>query len=189
MTYRIFSATALLAALTSGAAGAAPVQWVGNGHWYELIIDDLQTTFSGALGAAAARTWMGDDGYLATITSGLEQAFLDAVNPNGYTAWLGGGDRRVEADWRWLNGPEAGEVFTYTNWSAGEPNNCCGGEHGLLGWWSGNQWNDIYDGAGAYAYVVEYGAAPSTVPLPAGLPLLGFGLGAFGLVALRRRSV
>lgn len=50
MTYRIFSATALLAALTSGAAGAAPVQWAGNGHWYELIIDDLQTTFSGAWG-------------------------------------------------------------------------------------------------------------------------------------------
>lgn len=187
MSHRILAATVFLAVLPLGTAEAAPVQWAGNGHWYELITNDDQSTFAGALAAAAGHTWMGETGYLATITSALEQAFLNAMGPMP-TAWLGGGDRRLEAEWRWLNGPEAGEVFTYTNWFAGEPNNCCGGEHGLLGWWIGDQWNDIYDGSGPYAYVVEYGTNPSAVPLPAGLPLLGLGLGALSLAARRRKS-
>ena len=42
------------------------VQQSRNGHYYELVIDDLQATFDGAVAAAASRR--GGKGYLATVT-------------------------------------------------------------------------------------------------------------------------
>lgn len=176
----------------TGTASAAPVQWTiasgGNDHWYELVMSG-QSTFGNALAAATTHSHAGLTGYLATITSAGEQRFLDgALMATGYvTAWLGGSDAASEGNWEWVSEPGGPVAFTYTNWAPGEPNNCCGGEHGLLGWWGANQWNDIYDGYAPYGYVVEYGTTRApTVPLPASGLLLLAGAGAFGLLRRKR---
>jgi hypothetical protein len=182
------TAFAVLAASVVAPAHAAPVQWTeasgGNGHWYELVT--TAAAFSDARTAALASSYLGLSGYLATITSAAEQAFLDA-SVNSSTAWLGGSDEAAEDVWKWLDGPEAGQDFTYTNWNGGEPNNQ-GDEDALVGWWIGNTWND-YSSSLTNSYIVEYSAAQvAAVPVPAALPLLATAVGALGLAARRRKK-
>lgn len=71
-------------------------------------------------------------GHLATITSQAENDFVFGLLTS--SSWLGGSDNEVEGQWRWVEGPEAGQQFwqglvggsavngAYTNWGAGEPN-------------------------------------------------------------------
>ncbi|MBE3636940.1 VPLPA-CTERM sorting domain-containing protein [Mangrovicoccus algicola] len=174
-------------------AGAAPLQWAQNGHYYELVAGDF--SFHDALAAAAARSHEGLAGHLATVTTAAEWAFLDTIlNPAGVTAWLGGSDAAAEGTWEWVAGPEAGLAFwqgdpsgaarngLFAGWNPGEPNNL-NDEDYLLGWY-GAGWNDIgIDDR--RAMLVEY-SIPAAVPLPAGVILLAGGLGA--LVLLRRRG-
>ena len=184
--------------LAAGAANAVPVKWSsavgGNDHYYELITATQYDTIGGAIAAAASNSFMGMTGYLATITSAAEQSFLNAsVNPNGAQVWLGGSDATAEGAWEWITGPEAGTAFGYTNWDGGEPNNCCGGEDGLMGWWLGDTsgaWNDLDDNdinGHTGGILVEYSAKPSVVPLPAGAGLLLTALAGFGLARRRRK--
>jgi hypothetical protein len=189
MAMKTTMAAAFAAGILISPAAAAPVQWAGNGHWYEYIDATAYDSFADALAAAAALSYLGYQGYLATITSADEQAFLNTVNSSGITAWLGGSDAATEGDWRWVTGPEAGTAFVYSNWAAGEPNDFSG-EDGLLGWWTGDTWNDIYDGFSEFGIVVEYSEITPTpeVPLPAALPLLLGAVGATGFLARRRRS-
>jgi hypothetical protein len=192
-TMKLYLAVTVAAlAISAAAANAAPVQWSANGHWYEVVKNDLQSSWSGALGAAAAHSFGGMTGYLATITSQAEQDFL-----NGYVAayapgpsWLGGSDAAVEGSWVWQTGPETGDALVFFNWAGGEPNNL-NNEDGLIGWWSGDGWNDLLDGYGGYSYLVEYSertVPPSSVPLPAGLPLLLAGMGTLGLLRKRKSA-
>ena len=80
-------AAALLATIALGpaSAGADPIQWSGNGHWYELVEDVV--TWPEAEMLAEARSWNEKPGYLATITSAEENAFI-RPSPSGGT--LGG---------------------------------------------------------------------------------------------------
>ena len=135
-----------------------------NGHFYEFVSSGgIQWTAAST--AAQTSSLYGLQGYLATITSAAENAFIkDKLQGNG---WLGSNDVAIEGDWRWVDGPEAGNLFTYTNWNSGEPNNCCGGEDylhmiGNAGAGPLGTWNDLPlgGGGGAYyvlGYVVEYG--------------------------------
>lgn len=185
---RLTIPAAVLAALLSGSAMAAPVQWAGNGHYYEFI--SAATGFDQALAAAAGSSFNGQQGYLATVTSADEQAFIFGSVTSSAT-WFSGSDREIEGTWKWLAGPEAGTIFwqngatlTYANWSGGEPNDA-GGEDVLWGNWSGSAWNDI--GSANLGYVVEYGGLNPGVPEPASWALM---IGGFGLAgaAMRRRS-
>jgi len=188
---------AVLAAFVSSMAvpsQAAPIQWTvadgGNGHFYELVVPEV--SFATARAAALAASHLGQSGYLASITSAAEQAFLNAfVNVNSVEAWLGGSDEETESVWKWLDGPEAGQVFTYTNWNDGEPNNQGGVEHYLQGWFIGGVlWNDFPafpDDFFVLSYIVEYDE-PSAIPVPASLPLLAAAICALGLAARRRKA-
>jgi hypothetical protein len=175
-TTRQVAAIACVAATAwlSTAATAAPIQYAGNGHWYEFIATPVNWTQ--AFGAANASTHLGLQGYLATITSAGENAFVSANVANGGLAWLGGSDAGAAVNaWTWRNGPEAGQAFTYTNWAGGEPNNCCGGEDYVhINWGAGGTWND-HGGPGnpgqVNGYIVEYSAA-NGVPEPMSLALV-----------------
>ncbi|HET6787179.1 MAG TPA: PEP-CTERM sorting domain-containing protein [Aquabacterium sp.] len=167
---------------------AAPVQWAGNGHWYEYI--DTNLTWDDAFAAANASTFMGMSGYLATVTSEAENTFVSISVANGSLAWLGGSDAGAAVnEWTWRNGPEAGQAFTYANWLAGEPNNCCGGEDYVhTNFISLAGWND-HGGPGnagqANGYLVEYSAP---VPEPLSVLLTVSGLAVVGVSTRRRRG-
>ena len=101
-----------LGLLSSTSVLAAPTQWAGNGHWYELVSTPL--SFGDAVTEASTRTHLGLGGHLVTLTSADENAFVHGLTGGG-AAWLGASDAAVEGEWRWLSGPEAGQLLTYTN--------------------------------------------------------------------------
>jgi hypothetical protein len=184
------------------------VQWTvasgGNGHWYEYVPSiSIFTNFSFefARNAALASTHAGLPGYLATITSPQEQAFINGAFSFLFgfggtsSAWLGASDAAVEGEWRWLDGPEAGQLLGYTNWLPTQPVNGPGFEdYDLLalsinassppttfGWVSWQPSNR------ALGYIVEYGGT-APIPEPTTGAMLAAGLAALGWMARRRRG-
>lgn len=186
------------------------VQWTvaagGNGHWYEYVPSiSIFTGFSFefARTAALASTQAGLPGYLATITSPQEQAFINGAfgflvgfGASG-TAWLGASDAAVEGEWRWLDGPEAGQLVDYTNWRPNNPVNQPGAEdwdllalsiqaasppttYGWISWPPGNL---------ALGYIVEYGdGSTPPIPEPTSAALLAAGLAVLGWRARRQHK-
>jgi hypothetical protein len=186
-------AMALAAGLAS-AAHAAPVQWTvgsgGNDHWYEFV--PTVVTWSQARAAALASTFSGMQGYLVTATSAGENRFASNLAGGGQTgAWIGLSDDQVEGDFRWMDGPEAGQSAVFTSWAPSEPNDCCAGEDYVVTNWGGlGLWNDIglpsfpnY----AVGYLVEYND-PTHVPEPMTLSLVLPALLAAAGVSRRRRN-
>lgn len=171
-----------------GQASAAPVQWAGNGHFYEVISVPGSLSWEAASAAAVAR-----GGTLATLTSQAENDFVFALADNATFwagssgPWLGGFQSPATADpaanWQWVTG----EPWAYTNWQTAQPNDAQGlRAEDKLQFGFGprvNDWNDILsvDPNPSFvpiAYVVEI------VPEPAGL--LSVALGA--IACLRRRG-
>jgi hypothetical protein len=138
---------------------ATPVQWSGNGHWYELVLDASSSWDQ----ANAIATSSG--GYLVTITSPGEQTFIDsllsasACPSGGYWIGLKWTVPNTPGTWGWASG----EAFSYTNWGYTqginhEPNNGWGGygseDRGEIYWTSDSDyqrglfyrrgmWNDV----------------------------------------------
>lgn len=205
------AACALIA--PAAATHAAPVQWTaaagGNDHWYEYVpaISIFEpVSHATARAAALGSTHLGLSGYLATVTSAAEQLFIQSSFPFmigfGATgdAWLGASDAAVEGEWRWLDGPEAGELVGYTNWAAGHPvidpaaydyltlyiNAAVAGAPPTFAWAS-------KEATGAFGYVIEYGAAAppppgGTAPAPASLAAVLSGLALLGWQRRRRSA-
>jgi hypothetical protein len=123
------------------------------GHTYFLSNNQVEpeTAHAAAIGLG---------GHLATISSAAENAFVSAMHPD--RMWIGFTDRDNEGTYRWVTN----EPITYTNWAAGEPNNCCGGpgEDWAVINWTGPTWNDWFYTQPAY-YVVEFegGNIPTTL--------------------------
>jgi hypothetical protein len=170
--------TAIL--LMGGSAIAAtaysqPVQWSGNGHWYQAVSVPSGISWTQASAAAQAA-----GGYLATITSAAENSFVFGLidspvywnqEPGGSDLgpWLGGyqtsdNGSTPAANWTWVTA----ESWSYTHWHPGEPNNFTGAAENYLSFKcfgsSGcrtDSWNDLPDaisefGTSVIAYVVEF---------------------------------
>lgn len=170
-------------ALASICASGAPIQWSqasgGNGHWYEIVRrSDVGggKTWTDARADALSRTWLGQSGYLVTITSAAENEFLadlliasepDATPTAALTPYIGG--LLFDGLYRWADGPEANQPFSYANWDTGQPS---GDGPTTEIYWFGDarpdllgKWNDI-SGRTPNDYIIEYN---STVPEPSTL--------------------
>jgi hypothetical protein len=160
---------AVVLASMAPALHADPVQWSGNGHYYE-VVDASGITWSAANDAASTRFFNGKQGHLATLTSAGENAFVDALRsaafPSGPTeAWIGGfQDPCTSAPaegWKWVNGegdiPGSASTDPYANWPSYEPNDAAGPfSECYLGIWSSGLWNDEANLGNIGGYIVEY---------------------------------
>ena len=184
--------------MLAGPSAAAPLQWSGNGNWYEVIT--ASSSWEQARIAAAGSLWMGVNGHLVTIASGDENSFVSALSSDlaGYAV---GGSQDAGATtpsdgWQWVTG----EAFAYTNWNTlspnFEPNDANGfespfaGEEDFLAFAGvtnlfGQTWNDI-SGQHVNGYVVEYEVG--AIPEPQTYALLLAGLGLLGFAARRRKT-
>ena len=126
------------------------VLWSTNGHYYQVV--QTSVSFNTAVSAAAAMTYQGLPGHLVTITSAEENTFTGALCKNMH-CWIGGSDAAQEGTFRWIAGPENGQVISPTFWASGEPNNS-GNEDYINYWDTEGVWND--GGNANIYYIVEY---------------------------------
>ncbi len=151
------------------------------GHYY-IYEANTGITWAEARNLAASQTYFGLQGYLATITTEEESQL--AGEQSAGTGWIGGSDSETEGTWKWVTGPEAGQVFwqgavngnapngTYSFWNTNEPNNLGDEDYahitapnvGILG-----SWNDLSNSGSTnpnsdyhpQGYIVEFGGMPN----------------------------
>jgi len=169
-----------------------------NGHYYAMGAPKAET-WDEARAAAESFVFKGVHGHLVTITSAEENDFLSR-NFNPLSLWIGASDAEVNGEWRWVVGPEAGELFWlggadgqafgYANWADGEPNDLFTPEplenhaefNTVYSRDGHGKWNDFISGYQPQAYLVEF-----SVPEPSSYALLMIGGAALALNARRRR--
>ena len=132
--YGLMLGLLLLAATTT--AGANPVQFNENGHYYEFV-PDYAIPWDDAKTAAELKSHLGVQGHLATVTTTAEHVFLhdvfsqqiddawDIRKDGAPQAWLGGFSPAPHSTgtdwtvgWQWITG----ETWDYVGWGGSEPN-------------------------------------------------------------------
>ncbi|HDF2795446.1 TPA: DUF5011 domain-containing protein [Clostridioides difficile] len=88
----------------------------GNGSYYQFV-EAKRITWKNAKKEAENMEYKGLKGHLATISSQNELDIFNSLTSK--TVWLDGTDEVVEGEWRNVKG----EIFKWTNWAPGEPNN------------------------------------------------------------------
>lgn len=150
--------------ITIGQANYLPL----TDHYYQFV-PSLAITWTDAKLAAENSNYYGLKGYLATILSD-EEAQISSEQASG-AGWIGGSDADIEGTWKWVTGPEAGTIMTYTKWNTGEPNQYLGRPEnyahitasgvGITGSW--NDLTNTGDPNGNFqpkGYIVEFGGMP-----------------------------
>jgi len=207
---KMILACALAASLGASLAQASPISYLDGeqrvaafgDNVYRYVVNPLD--WNAALAAATTYSWNGQTGHLVTVTSLAENNFIysafvgprfatPGANVEQATPWLALSDRETEGLWKWMAGPEAGTVASFTNWNNGEPNNLGNEDYTVLHWQNRGlgtgRWYDYGAlGYGGQTFVVEFENAvnPAPVPVPATLPFLASALAGFG--AWRRRA-
>ena len=170
----------------------APVIDAATGHAY--LVVPKQLDWYTARDAASALVFQGQAGHLVTIGDQAERDFL-VSSLTFDRAWIG-----LEQDtsssiysepaggWGWVTG----EIFSFTSWRAGEPNDSPAGENHAEMFADGT-WNDAEFFSGVVgAYIVEFEpgalafcqpANPSSVGTPVTLADSGPGGGVYHLEA------
>lgn len=202
---------AIFLALTSCAissAIAAPIQWGGNGHYYDFVPAN-GISWNAARAGASSMSFNGQSGHLVTITSAGENAFLSAnfnIGGRFNLAWTGGFEPADNGVWRWADGPEAGVQFSnfaaptapfnYANWGGIEPNDVGATEDFMAfnigsffsgiapGQWADSPQNPPPGSDPVRGYLVEY-VAP--VPEPASFLVWSLAAMCMGLFLVWRR--
>jgi hypothetical protein len=165
---------------------ANPVQWSGNGHWYDLI-QAQSIIWNKARKEATQIVWAGSKGSLVTITSPEENEWLTATfgSDKLHLKWIGAhqipGSHEPDGGWFWVNG----DPVKYANWWFTEPNNLIGNEnaivfdHNLTS--AGKAWNDLRDKSPEVTgYIIEFGPTVEVVRLLWPAANLFSGKGSFG---------
>lgn len=146
------------------------------GHYY-FYVSDIGITWNEAKVAAENQTFFGLQGYLATITTEEESQLAGEQSPG--TGWIGASDAQTEGTWKWVTGPEAGDVIwigeqngsaqngAFTFWNSSEPNNFGNEDYAHITDPSVGQtgsWNDLGNEGDAFGspyhpkgYLVEFG--------------------------------
>jgi len=151
----------------------------GSNNVYQYVT--TATSFAEALTISASTTYNGVSGHLVTITSEAENRFIydafvrpqyisstSSIEREQAVAWIALTDAETEGTWKWIAGPEHGQVAVYTNWNGGEPNDCCavGGEDQAVIHWQdrgqgGGGWYDYNSdkritSIGGQTFIIEY---------------------------------
>lgn len=143
------------------------------GHFY-MYIPTVGIRWTTARAEAETLVYYGLKGYLATILS-ADEAKLVGEQASG-TGWIGGSDAETEGVWKWVTGPEAGTIMSYTFWNTGEPNNQGNEDYAHItqpGVGIKGSWNDLSDTGSLIpgdnyqpkGYVVEFGGMPGEAPV------------------------
>ena len=139
---KIVLALAFVSLGMSARAGilAGPVMNPGNGHVYYLL---SQNTWGNSEAEAVSL-----GGHLATIRNAEEDRWVfSTFGAWGGALWIGLTDRQKVFQFTWVSG----EPVSYTNWSAGQPDNGTGGIEFYAHMWprdhaAPGRWNDYGDG-------------------------------------------
>ena len=163
------------------------------GNLYQYVDHGANITWTDARTASLAATFGSYSGHLANISSQVEND-VALAELTGNT-WIGASDQAVEGEWRWVDGPEAGQQFwqgaaagsggtpvggRYNNWQSPEPNNA-GGEHYAHMFAGSGDWNDYPNSLSVQGYLIEYevndiGSVASLVRLLVGTDTDGDGV-------------
>lgn len=185
-------APALIGLMCASRADAVPLFFGETGHYYDFVrAGGIRWTEANQ--QAPTLYHLGHQGYLATIGSQSENDFLyQNYGHIFWEGWLGGWQELgfpPSERWHWITG----EVWGFTNWAAGEPNDAGGtGEECYLQMWGygttgPGKWNDDADytqPGNIGGYFVEFGVQP--IPEPLSLVLVGLGLAAAAGARARR---
>jgi hypothetical protein len=174
----------VLGTLVGTAYAQGPIYNPDNGHWYELVQTN-KIPWDVANAEANAKTFGGCPGHLATVTTEAEKTFLvDNLGlEDWFNYWLGGLQPPdalfPDAGWYWVTG----ELWEYTNWSWGEPNDYYGLEQHLATYDDGT-WNDLGPHTSYYigGYLVEYGTGCIQIDIKPGSDPNSINLGSKGKV-------
>ena len=147
-----------------------PILYKGNNHYYSLISG--VNSWAEALDVSKALSFNGLQAYLATISSAQEDAFVfdnlvSSIKPpkDGGAIGIGGTSSGSGGVWKWINGPENDQIFSYVNWSATQgnavaPTNYAAYSLSTFSWNAIDINKSILPPNSYLGFVIEYGGLP-----------------------------